>query len=127
MPAEEISPGELAREWVLHIVIITPLILSCDISFWLRCIADAGSDVQARFKEDLQLFFQAIHIQAMHREGGVILDLETYIDVRRDDGGCKIIFDLIEYSLDINLPDFIIEHPVGLLHLFDILHQSLIR
>ncbi|KAL5529465.1 COP3 [Sanghuangporus baumii] len=93
-PAEEISAGKLARD------------------YWLRCIADAGPDVQARFKENLQLFFEAVHIQATHREDGEIPDLETYIDVRRDESGCKPVFDLIEYGLGINLPDFVIEHPI---------------
>lgn len=84
-------------------------------SYWLRCIADAGPDVQARFKENLQLFFEAVHIQAIHREDGEIPDLESYIDVRRDESGCKPCFDLIEYALGVNLPDFVIEHPVSFL------------
>nr|QEP49715.1 alpha-muurolene synthase [Inonotus obliquus] len=93
-PAEEISAGKLARD------------------YWLRCITDAGPDVQARFKENLQLFFEAVHIQSIHREHGEIPDLEVYIDVRRDESGCKPVFDLIEYGLGINLPDFVIEHPI---------------
>ncbi|EJD02130.1 terpenoid synthase [Fomitiporia mediterranea MF3/22] len=91
---EEISAGKLARD------------------YWRRCIADAGPGVQARFKENLQLFFEAVHIQATHREDGEIPELESYIDVRRDESGCKPVFDLIEYGLGINLPDFVIEHPI---------------
>ena len=40
-------------------------------------------------------------------------DLESYIDVRRDESGCKPVFDLVEYALGINLPDSVIEHPVS--------------
>ncbi|KAI5124084.1 hypothetical protein M0805_003911 [Coniferiporia weirii] len=93
-PAEEISAGKLARD------------------YWLRCIKDAGPGVQARFRESLQLFFEAVHIQATHREEDEIPDLESYIDVRRDESGCKPVFDLIEYALDIDLPDFVVEHPI---------------
>lgn len=51
-------------------------------------------------------------MQANDRDNGVIPDLESYIDIRRDTSGCKPVFDLIEYSLGIDLPDYVIEHPV---------------
>jgi hypothetical protein len=56
-------------------------------SFWARCIPDAGPGCQARFKETLELFFEAVNIQARARDEGVIPDLESYIDVRRDTSG----------------------------------------
>ena len=87
------------------------MVLLC--SYWLRCIEHAGPGVQARFKENVELFFDAVHVQATHRERGETPDLESYIDVRRDESGCKPVFDLIEYALDIDLPDFVIEHPVS--------------
>ncbi|KAG6810286.1 hypothetical protein H0H92_012584 [Tricholoma furcatifolium] len=93
-PAEEVNPGKLARD------------------FWARCIVDAGPGVQERFKETLGLFFEAVNIQAKARDADVIPDLESYIDVRRDTSGCKPCWALIEYALDIDLPDFVIEHPV---------------
>lgn len=114
-PAEEISAGKLARQYVLHTITNMTLVTNTlHFRYWLRCIADAGPDVQARFKENLQLFFDAVHVQAMHREDDEVPELEAYIDVRRDESGCKPVFDLIEYALDINLPDFVIEHPVSL-------------
>lgn len=60
----------------------------------------------------MQMFFQAVHQQALYRADGTILDLEAYIDIRRDTSGCKPVFDLIEYSLDLELPDAVVEHPV---------------
>lgn len=56
-------------------------------SFWARCIVDAGPGCQARFKETLELFFEAVNIQAHARDDDVIPDLESYIDVRRDTSG----------------------------------------
>ncbi|KAF9469373.1 terpenoid synthase [Collybia nuda] len=91
---EELNPGKLARD------------------FWARCIPDAGPGVQARFKETLELFFEAVNIQARARDDGIIPDLESYIDVRRDTSGCKPCWALIEYALDIDLPDYVVEHPI---------------
>lgn len=68
--------------------------------------------MQARFKEHLLQFFEAVSKQAQDRDSGVVPDLETYIDLRRDESGCKPVFDLIEYGLRIDLPDYVVEHPV---------------
>nr|BBH51500.1 putative sesquiterpene synthase [Clitopilus sp.] len=92
--ADELNPGKLARD------------------FWARCIPDAGPGCQARFKETLELFFEAVNIQARARDDDVVPDLESYIDVRRDTSGCKPCWALIEYALDIDLPDFVVEHPI---------------
>ena len=32
--------------------------------------------------------------------------------MRRDTSGCKPTFDLIEYAMDIDLPEFVVRHPV---------------
>ncbi|KAJ8480777.1 hypothetical protein ONZ51_g6432 [Trametes cubensis] len=93
-PAAEPSAGKMARD------------------YWLRCIRDAKPGPQARFKENLELFFEAVHQQARDREAGIIPDLESYMNVRRDTSGCKPVFDLIEYAVDIDLPDFVVTHPV---------------
>lgn len=81
-------------------------------SYWSRCIQDAGPGVQARFKESLELFFEAVNVQAADRDSDVIPDVEEYINVRRDTSGCKPVFDLIEYALRIDLPDDVVNHPV---------------
>ncbi|KAH9848860.1 terpenoid synthase [Lenzites betulinus] len=93
-PAAEASAGRMARE------------------YWSRCIQDAKPGPQARFKETLELFFEAVHQQARDRDTGIIPDLDSYINVRRDTSGCKPVFDLIEYAMDIDLPDFVVEHPI---------------
>ncbi|KAH9966533.1 isoprenoid synthase domain-containing protein [Russula dissimulans] len=80
--------------------------------FWSRCIRDCAPAVQQRFKSHMQMFFQAVQQQALFRANGTVPDLEAYIDMRRETSGCKPVFDLIEYSLDLELPDAVIEHPV---------------
>ncbi|KAE9395551.1 terpenoid synthase [Gymnopus androsaceus JB14] len=93
-PTKELHAGKLARD------------------FWSRCIRDAGPGCQARFKETLELFFEAVNIQAKDRDAGVIPDLESYINVRRDTSGCKPCWALIEYALNIDLPDYVAEDPI---------------
>ncbi|KAK1231745.1 Anterior gradient protein 3 [Marasmius sp. AFHP31] len=92
-PEEEINAGKLARD------------------FWSRCIRDAKPGCQSRFKETLELFFEAVNIQTIARDSDVIPDLETYIDVRRDTSGCKPCWALIEYALDIDLPEEVASSP----------------
>jgi hypothetical protein len=60
----------------------------------------------------MDLFFQAITIQAKDRRDGVVPDLDSYIAVRRDTSGCKPCWALVEYANDLDIPDEVIEHPV---------------
>ena len=56
-------------------------------SFWARCIPDCGLGAQRRFKETLDQYFEAVHIEARARDEGVIPGLESYIAIRRDTSG----------------------------------------
>lgn len=58
------------------------------------------------------MFFEAVQQQAVCRADGIVPDFDTYIEMRRETSGCKPVFDLIEYSLDLELPDAVVEHPV---------------
>ncbi|KAJ7080410.1 terpenoid synthase [Mycena belliarum] len=93
-PAQELNAAKLARD------------------FWARCIQGAGPGTQARFKETMQLFFEAVKTQTWQRDTEVILNLEEYIELRRDTSGCKPCWALIEYAMDIDLPDFVADNPV---------------
>jgi len=93
-PEIELNPGKRARD------------------FWARGILDCKPGANARFIETLEMFFEAVNLQAKARDENVVPDLESYIDIRRDTSGCKPCWALIEYALDIDLPDFVIEHPI---------------
>ena len=60
----------------------------------------------------MQMFFQAVHQQVFYRADGIILDIKTYIEMRCNTSSCKPVFNLVKYSLDLELPDDIIEHPI---------------
>lgn len=60
----------------------------------------------------MELFFEAVTIQARSRATGIIPDLEDYIIVRRDTSACKPCWVLIEYGGGLDLPDEVMEHPI---------------
>ena len=60
----------------------------------------------------MNMFFEAVHQQAVHRATGVVPDLVTYTELRRETSACRPLFDLIEYSLDLELPDVVVQDPV---------------
>ncbi|OJT14281.1 Alpha-muurolene synthase [Trametes pubescens] len=80
-------------------------------SFWRRMSATASPGAQRRFIETFELFFRAVAQQARDRASGNIPDLESYIAMRRDTSGCKPCWALIEYANDLDLPDWVMEHP----------------
>jgi len=77
---------------------------------WMRCQRNGGPGFQARLRENLGLFFDGRHVQSKHRQNGVIPTLQVYIDIRRDSSGLKPLMDFLEYTLDINLPDCVINN-----------------
>ncbi|KAI0642719.1 terpenoid synthase [Trametes meyenii] len=80
-------------------------------SFWGRLSATASPGAQRRFIETFELFFRAVTQQARDRESGNVPDLESYIAMRRDTSGCKPCWALIEYANNLDLPDWVMEHP----------------
>ncbi|KAI0676414.1 terpenoid synthase [Trametes maxima] len=80
-------------------------------SFWSRLSATASPGAQRRFIETFELFFRAVTQQARDRESGNVPDLESYIAMRRDTSGCKPCWALIEYANNLDLPDWVMEHP----------------
>ena len=73
---------------------------------------DCAPTVQQRFKSNVQTFFHSVQQEASFRTLGLVPDLETYMEMRRNTSACKLVFDLIEYSLDLELPDDVIEDPI---------------
>ncbi|KAF8901445.1 isoprenoid synthase domain-containing protein [Mucidula mucida] len=75
-------------------------------------LARAGPDTARRFLEHLCSYARTVGKEAELRERDEILDIRGYIALRREIGGVKSCFDLVEYCLDINLPQEIYEDPV---------------
>lgn len=80
-------------------------------SFWERACETASEGTQRRFIETTQLYVDAIYQQVVNRRHDAIPDIETFIQLRRDTSAVKLVFALVEYSLNLNLPDAVFEDP----------------
>ncbi|KAG5726366.1 Germacradienol/germacrene D synthase [Termitomyces sp. T112] len=78
--------------------------------FWAPFITDAVPGVQQRLQTALEHYFEGIQIQAKSRDTSLSPDIESYITVRRNTSGHESCIALIEYALDIYLPDRVFEH-----------------
>ncbi|KAG1731134.1 isoprenoid synthase domain-containing protein [Suillus lakei] len=81
-------------------------------SYFSRFRETGGHGCTERFIHRMNLFFIAVAKQADDRTNGHVPDLETYIAMRRNTGGCLPCFTLIEYAAQIDLPDEVMSHPV---------------
>ncbi|KAF8514883.1 terpenoid synthase [Hysterangium stoloniferum] len=78
---------------------------------WKRCVQDSKPGFRDRFIESMALFADARHVQADHREKHTVPSLDEYIDIRRNSSGLKPLIDILEYTLQIDLPSDVISHP----------------
>ena len=62
--------------------------------------------------ERTQAYIDAVVEEASLRERGEVADLNAYLLLRRENGGVRDCFALIEYALDIDLPDEVYADPV---------------
>ena len=51
-------------------------------------------------------------LEAEYRERGEILDMESFKHLRRENSAIRLCFGLFEYSLGIDLPDEVFQHPI---------------
>ncbi|KAF7325813.1 Terpene-synth-C domain-containing protein [Mycena kentingensis (nom. inval.)] len=80
--------------------------------YYKRMILTAAPGTQQRFISTFDMFFQSITTQAEDRARGIMPDLQSYIELRRDTSGCKPSFALIEYANNLDIPDEVMEHPL---------------
>nr|A0A348B782.1 RecName: Full=Sesquiterpene synthase 6; AltName: Full=Terpene cyclase 6 [Postia placenta Mad-698-R]BBD74520.1 sesquiterpene synthase [Postia placenta Mad-698-R] len=79
---------------------------------WTRFIRNAKPCVQTRLRDNIALFFKTAREEARDRERGVLLDLESYINMRRGTSACLSCFALTEYSIGIELPQYVVDDPI---------------
>ncbi|KAJ3169371.1 hypothetical protein HDU87_000646 [Geranomyces variabilis] len=80
--------------------------------FWIRAIQTAGPGCQRRFIESTKLYLEAVYQQVVNRSENEIPDLKTFIALRRDTSAVKLVFALIEYACDLDLPDRVASDPI---------------
>ncbi|KAI0773127.1 terpenoid synthase [Trametes elegans] len=69
-------------------------------------------DWQKRFQRHLAAFRLGRALIAQDAAEGIIPDLESYIALRRDACGVKMLLDLIVYAGGLSIPQHILDHPV---------------
>ncbi|PCH34836.1 terpenoid synthase [Wolfiporia cocos MD-104 SS10] len=79
---------------------------------WACLIRSTSAVWQQRFQRHYQAFRGARALSATDNEQLVIPDLESYVALRRDSSGVKILLDLIEYSAGLRIPDRIYAAPM---------------
>ncbi|KDR79641.1 hypothetical protein GALMADRAFT_63553 [Galerina marginata CBS 339.88] len=88
--------------WVCHILT----------DYRLNHIDKFGSNVALRFIDHLCQSFGQTGAEAELREKNQVLNLDSYISLRRSTVAVRVVFDLVEYCLGLNLPQYVHEDPV---------------
>ena len=78
------------------------------ISF-MKHLANAGPKFRERFIKHNTQYFDAVITEADDRIKDNVMTLEQFIVERRENGGVRPFFDLIEYALKLDLPDEVFE------------------
>jgi hypothetical protein len=107
--------ARITKEYVLARCSLfgTRLIRSeCVFSFRARYFRLAGPNTARRFLEHCKDYIDCVATEAELRERGEILDVESFIALRRENSAIRLCFGLFEYVLGIDLPDFIFRDPV---------------
>nr|BBH51505.1 putative sesquiterpene synthase [Clitopilus sp.] len=71
----------------------------------------AGPNVSRRFVGHFVDYVVRVSDEATQRERHEVLDIEAYVERRRESGAIRLTFDLIESGLHIDLPQYVHEDP----------------
>lgn len=70
-----------------------------------------GPDVARRFVDHFCEYVKVVGREAELRESNQVLNIQDYIEFRRETSGIRGSFDLAEYGLELNLPDAVFKDP----------------
>ncbi|KAF7303042.1 Terpenoid synthase [Mycena kentingensis (nom. inval.)] len=79
-------------------------------SFWSNAIKVVSPTAQKRFVREFGIYAQACVDQARDRAEAGFRDIDSFMEMRREDVGAKPSFALI--GMDQNIPDEVYDHPV---------------
>nr|BDI63099.1 sesquiterpene synthase [Collybia nuda] len=74
----------------------------------------AGPNTTARFLKYWESYCAAVITEAELREKGQILDVDSFMELRRDNSAVRLCFGLIEFCFGTDLPDEVFEDPTFL-------------
>ncbi|KAG7085298.1 Sesquiterpene synthase 10 [Marasmius oreades] len=79
--------------------------------FRTRYFRTARPVTSARFIEHCADYIRAVSAESELRERGEVLDVDAFIQLRRNNSAVILCFDMIEYALGISLPEEVVDHP----------------
>ncbi|KAF8656780.1 hypothetical protein AX16_002332 [Volvariella volvacea WC 439] len=79
-----------------------------------RLVRGTGPNSMKRFLELCVTYTDCVAREAKLREYGEILDVASYIQLRRENSAVRLCYAIAEYALGIDLPDEVFCHPVFL-------------
>lgn len=103
---------KMSQEYVPGCILLTAHSHASSISFRARLAKHSGPTCYRRFVGMCNDYIEAVAVEADLRERGVILDVEPYMLLRRENSAVRFCFGLFEYILGMDLPDEIYDHPV---------------
>ncbi|KZT01964.1 terpenoid synthase [Laetiporus sulphureus 93-53] len=71
---------------------------------WTCLRRTTNADWQTRFRRHLRAFRTALMRTEADSDRGIMPDIESYIALRQDSSGTKLLFDLIEYAEGLRIP-----------------------
>ncbi|KAG8739301.1 hypothetical protein FRC12_016370 [Ceratobasidium sp. 428] len=80
--------------------------------FFNRMRANSSPRTIHRFVEAAEFFTQAVLRQTVNRSIDYVPTIEEYIKVRQDTSSTKMFYSVLEYSLDLDLPDEVHNNPM---------------
>ncbi|KEP45685.1 terpene synthase family, metal-binding domain protein [Rhizoctonia solani 123E] len=81
-------------------------------SYFNRMRQDASPATTRHFVDAVDFYTQAVFQQKVNRSTDTTPSIEEYIQLRRDTSAMKIAWAVLEYSLDMDLPDEVVNHPI---------------
>lgn len=82
------------------------------LSFQIAHIDKCGPNVARRFIRNFCKYVEIVGTEAELREKNQVLDINGYIHFRRETSAVRTCFDLVEYCLGLDLPEYVHEDPV---------------
>ncbi|KIJ44869.1 hypothetical protein M422DRAFT_47084 [Sphaerobolus stellatus SS14] len=80
--------------------------------FYVNHIQKCRPNVAHRFIENFCRYTEVVGTEAKLREKNEVLDIPGYVALRREISAVRTCFDLVEYCLDLDFPDYVHKDPI---------------
>lgn len=82
------------------------------LSFWSRATKTASPGCQKRFVATMVDYTESAYQQVVNRATDDSFDIDAFIAWRRESSAVRPIWAVVEFSLGLDLPDDVMQHPI---------------